>query len=163
MKKFHFNINNFSGIFGGMSGEKKNIDSCLNEQISSAMFASHSQGFEEELMKRISLENEFRRQDVKTEKIAKTFLSFAVIAFLLIITGAGFLLSSSGTEGDRRVTGAIEIFTGVIETLSLQLTSIFGLSPGSQGGTVFLVLLLSVILYSFAERFLLRKSEGRGK
>ncbi len=161
MKKFHFNISNFSGIFNGMTGDGKNIDSFINDQIGNSLNAVPSQMFEEELLKRISIENEFRKQDVKTDKIAKSFVVSGIIAFLVIVVLAGLILNKSGAESDSTMVNALDRFTSVIETVSFQLTSIMGFSIGSQSASILLVLLVSIFLYTAADRFVFRKSTGK--
>lgn len=158
MKKFHFNINNFSGIFNGMTGESKNIDSFINDQIGNSLNAVPSQMFEEELLKRISIENEFRKQDVKTDKIAKSFMLSGVLGFLLIVVLVGLILNRSGAETDSAMVNLLDRFTTVIETVSFQLTSILGFSIGSQSATILLVLLVSMFLYTAADKFVFRRS-----
>jgi hypothetical protein len=161
MKKFHFYINNFSGIFGSMSGEGKNIDTFLNEKIAGSLSAFPSQGFEEVLLKRISLENEFRRQDVKTDKIARSFMIAGILIFIMFIGLAGFVLKNNQAAAEGPVSGTIDSFANIIENASLQLTSIFGLSLGSQSGAILLVMLLSVLLFTIAEKFLFRRNAGK--
>ncbi len=162
MKKNHFNISNFSGILSGMSSGK-NIDTFLNEQIGNCYFEVPSEGFEEELKKRIALENEFRKQDVKTDKIAKTVIASVVAALMFLIGLTAFVLNQTKSQTSDRVSGTIESFSSTIETISLQLTSMVGLSVTSQAGAVLLVLMLSFLLYTFAEKFLLKRSAGRSK
>lgn len=57
-----------------------------------------SQTFEEELLKRISIENEFRKQDVKTDKLAKSFIGTIVVSFIVLLIFAGFLLNKNSVE-----------------------------------------------------------------
>jgi len=161
MKKIHFNISNFSSILGGMSGEGKNIDSYLNEQISLSLNAMPSQTFEEELLKRISIENEFRKQDVKTDKLAKSFMGTIVVSFIVLLIFAGFLLNKNSGESGGYLVNALDMFTVAIETVSLQLTSILGFTLGPQSAAIVLVLLVSIFLYSMADKFVFRKSPGK--
>jgi hypothetical protein len=144
-----------------MSGERKNIDSYLNEQISISLNAMPSQTFEEELLKRISIENEFRKQDVKTDKIAKSLIATGVIAFLMLMTFVGFLLNKGDGDSGRYVENSLDTFTNFIETASLQLTSILGFTLGPQSAAIVLVLLVSIFLYSMADKFVFRKSPGK--
>jgi hypothetical protein len=144
-----------------MSGEEKNIDTYINEQISLSLNAMPSQTFEQELLKRISIENEFRKQDVKTDKLAKSFIGTIVVSFIFLLTLAGFLLKKNSGESGGYLVNAVDMFTGIIETVSLQLTSILGFSLGPQSAAIVLILLVSIFLYSMADKFVFRKTTGK--
>lgn len=148
-------------MFAGMSGGR-NIDTILDEKFSSGLSVVPSERFEEELMKRIALENEFRKQDVKTHRFASTFI-FAIMGFFTLVFGFAAYLLSRGTTGSEKYAGPAETFAKTVEATSLQVTSFLGISGAGQGVAVLLVILLSAMLYTVAERYVIKKGTGRGK
>lgn len=64
-------------------------------------------------------------------------------------------------ENRGYLVNALDMFTVAIETVSLQLTSILGFTLGPQSAAIVLVLLVSIFLYSMADKFVFRKSPGK--
>lgn len=160
MKNFRFNISSFSGIFAGMNEEGKNIDSYLDRGLKLSLESSVSPGFEDDLLKRISIENEFRKEDVKTAKIAKSVIAGAISVFFVLVVIAAFYLGKNDnnvSEIDRK----LGVFTDLIERASLQLTSFFGFSTDFQTVAIIMIMIASFALYSVADRMMLRKGQGR--
>ena len=149
-------------MFAGMSGGTNNIDSFIDEQLTSGLSAAPSDMFGGELMKRIALEIEFRDQDVKTHKFASTFMFSLAGLVVAVIALAGYLISKD-SSGSEKYSGPVESFAGAIEYASLQVISFLGLSGMLSGATLILIILLSALLYNSAEKYLLRRSSGRGK
>jgi hypothetical protein len=79
----------------------------------------------------------------------------------MLMTFVGFLLNKGDGDSGRYVENSLDTFTNFIETASLQLTSILGFTLGPQSAAIVLVLLVSIFLYSMADKFVFRKSPGK--
>jgi len=73
MKKFNFKINNFYSIFNQMNSDdkNKNLDSFLDGELRGSLRSQPSDDFTAVLMKKVELEKEFAKEDVKAYRIAK--------------------------------------------------------------------------------------------
>lgn len=160
MKKFNFKINNFYSIFDQMpeANQNKNFDSFLDDKIKQTLGTGTSDGFTFEMMKRVKLEMEFEKEDVKTYKMAKYIIGgfvFLLFAFVLM-----FSLSLSGNEESKDagiVNGIIERFSDSIESISVFTATNLGFAFDFQTGVIFLLIMICVFLFSFADRIIFRK------
>lgn len=142
-----------------MNGDSRNIDSIIDEKLKHSLIHNTSDGFSDELVKRINLEKEFAMQDVKTSKIAKLILG-GFISFLVFISVIlGLLLKSHETAGDTNIIGSfINKFSGFVENFSTSTFFNLGFTFSQQSLIILLLVMVFIFIFSFADKILFRKS-----
>ena len=142
-----------------MQDDSKNIDSYLEENIRISLKASASPNFSLELMKRVELEKEFAKEDVKTERIVRYIigsLTSLMVVFAIII---GFVMKTN--EDGKEISyfnSLINTFSTFVENVSLTAAETFGFAFNFETGIVILLIMVCVFLFSFAEKIIFRKS-----
>ncbi len=160
MKNFNFKINNFYGIFNNMNQEdrNKNLDSFLDSELYISLHSNTSSDFTFELMKRVDLEKEFAKQDMKTSRIARYVIGsviFLLSAFIIIFAS---LVSTSGKREDVSFfTNIIDRFTDTVESVSIIIAENLGFAFNYETGLIVLLLMVFVFVFSFADRIIFKK------
>jgi phosphoribosylformylglycinamidine (FGAM) synthase-like enzyme len=159
MKKFNFKINNFYSIFNQMPENNKNIESFLDEKFRNSLKDNTSDDFTLELMKRVALQNEFVKEDKKTDKVVK----FAIGGFIAVLAFITFAIGMSLKTGNAKnetsyFNEVIERISGVIENISVLTMENLGFTFNLQSALILLVVMVCVFIYSFADRTLLKKN-----
>lgn len=159
MKKFNFKINNFYSIFNQMPENSKNIETYLDEKFRNSLKNNTSDDFTLELMKRVALQNEFVKEDKKTDKVVKFAIGgfIAVLAFVTIALG---MVLKTGTESNEvsYFNIVIDKISGAIENLSVLTMENLGFTFNLQSALIILVVMACVFIYSFADKTLLKKN-----
>lgn len=158
MKIFNFKINNFYSIFNPMQDKNKNMDSFLDENIRMSLKTNVSQDFTYELMKRVELEKEFNKEDMKTAKIVRyTIGSFiAIMVAFAVVIGFFLKVEQNGKEVSY-FNSIIDKFSTFIETISIMATETLGFAFNFETGIVLLLVMVCVFLFSFADKIIFRK------
>ena len=160
MKKFNFKINNFYSIFNQMheEGRNRNLDSFLDNELGSSLQTHTSSDFTFELMKRVELEKEFTKQDLKTNKLAKYVTGGFVFSLTaLIIMFATLLSTNNGQKDVSFFDNIIERFSGTIETVSILIADNLGFTFSYQTGLIILLVMVFVFIFSIADKVIFKK------
>ncbi len=159
MKNFSFKMSDLNSIFNSMNeGEKKNFDSYLDKLMSKSLSEEVSGEFTSELMKRIEIEREFAREDIKTSRIARYIIGVFVTILAVIAVAFAFSLKVNDTGKDAGIFNyALERFSGMIESISMFISSNLGFGFSFQTGIILLVIMACVFLFSFADKVIFRK------
>jgi len=142
-----------------MQGDSKNIDSYLDENIRLSLKSSASSDFTFELMKRVELEKEFAKDDVKTEKLVKYIIGsfISLMAIFAVIFGLVLKTNEDGIEVSY-FNSLIDKFSTFVEYVSLMATETLGFAFDFETGIVILLVMACVFLFSFAEKIIFRKN-----
>lgn len=160
MKKFNFNISNFYTIFDQMpdGNQNRNLNSFLDDSIKRSLEFSTSDGFTFEMLKRVQLEKEFEKEDVKTYRMAKYIIGGFVSLMFALVLMFSFLISSNGDSKDAGiVNGIIDKFSDSIEAISIFTANNLGFAFDFQTGIVIMLVMICVFLFSFADRMIFKK------
>jgi len=160
MKKFNFKINNFYSIFNQMNSDdkNKNLDSFLDGELRGSLRSQPSDDFTVVLIKKVELEKEFAKEDVKAYRIAK----YAIGGFVFLLTALiGIFAALVNTGGEREdvssFNGLVDRFTDTIESASIFLTDNLGVSFSFETGLVILLVMVFVFIFSFADKVIFKK------
>lgn len=137
----------------------KNLDSYLDEKLRSALSTHASQDFTFELMKRVDLEKEFAKEDIKTSRIAR----FSIGSLIAVLCGlvVMFTVSLNSNPQSKDVSffnGLIDRFSYMIESTSIVITETFGFAINFQTGIIILVVMAFIFLFSFADKAIFKRS-----
>jgi hypothetical protein len=160
MKKFNFKISNFYTIFDQMpdGNQNRNLNSFLDDSIKQSLKFGTSDSFTLEMMKRIQIEKEFEKEDVKTYRMAKYIIGGFVSLMFAFVFMFSFLISSNGQSRDSGiVNGVIDKFTDSIESISIFTAKNLGFTFDFQTGIVIMLVMICVFLFSFADRMIFKK------
>lgn len=158
MKKFNFKINNFYSIFNQMSDSEKNIDSYLDNKIRQVLSDDVSQNFTYELMKRIDLENEFAKEDDRTQRIAKYIIGGLISFLAAFVAMFTFILNSNEDSRDAGLfKSLVDKFSDIIESVSIMTAENLGFAFNFQTGIIILLIMVCVFIFSFADRNIIKK------
>lgn len=159
MKKFNFKISNFYSIFNQMPDDNKNLDSFLDNSIRQSLHESVSDDFSNELMKRVEIEKEFAREDVKTYRMAKYIVglfAFLLAAFVGLLT---LIINTNQESKDVGVFNSmVDRFSTFIESLSFAASDTLGISLNFQSALMIFVAMICILLFTFADKSLFKKS-----
>lgn len=131
------------------------LDNIVENSLRESLLKKPHSDFAKNLMLKISLEEEFAKQDKKTEKFAvKIILSISAFFIGTIVMIAYYLFKNPDyTENADSLT---EKTNSWLEVYSFKLFNIFGLT-----GTSSVILALSIViiatLFLTADRFILKK------
>jgi hypothetical protein len=131
------------------------IDNIVENSLRESLLKKPHGDFAKNLMLKISLEDEFAKQDVKTEKFAKkiifsiTGVFAAVVAFVLYV-----VYSSPSADEDPSILA--ERTTSFFENFGIKILNIFGLN---SGGSMYLILSVVVVVTLFLtiDKLILKK------
>lgn len=160
MKKFNFKINNFYSIFGNMPGDNsnRNLDSYLDGKLRNSLSDNVHDDFTFELMKRVELQKEFAKEDVKTFRIAKSVISgFIAVLCGLVVLFTITLKSNQDGKDVSFLNSVIERFSYLIESTSLLIADTLGFAISFQTGFLILLAMVIVFLFSFADRSITKR------
>ncbi len=160
MKKFNFKINNFYSILNEMNSEdkNKNLDSFLDSELGGSLQAYTTAGFSFELMKRVELEKEFAKEDVKTFKIARFVIGgFVFLLSALIVLFTVVLSSNENNQDVSFFNSIVDKFSVMIESASVLITETLGFAFDYQTGLIILLVMVFVFIFSFADRAFFKK------
>lgn len=136
-----------------------NLDSFLNKGISLSLEDQVSDGFSDEMMKRIALAKEFAIEDIKTSKIAKYIISgfLSLIGFFVISFSLLFAFNGDNKEVSM-FNNVVDGFSAAVESVSILISENLGFTFELQTALVLIVLMVFVFLFSFSDRFLFKKN-----
>ncbi|MEO8447151.1 MAG: hypothetical protein ABI528_06625 [bacterium] len=141
-----------------MSEPAKNIDTYLDGKIRQTLQSNVSDDFTFELMKRIEIEKEFAKEDVKTFRMVKYITGgfvLALTAFIILLT-----LIINNNEESRDVgffNTMLDKFSGIVESISVVTAEMLGFTFDYQTGLVVLLITGCVFLFYFADRIIFKK------
>lgn len=139
-------------------GKNKNIDSYLDNGIRQSLLNDTSSDFTFELMKRVELEKEFAKEDVKTSRMAKYIIGGFVSLLIAFVVMFAFVLNTNPESKDAGFfNGVVDKFSGIIESISVMITGTLGLVFDSQTSIIILLAMVFVFLFSFADRVIFKK------
>lgn len=131
------------------------LDNIVENSLRESLLKKPHNDFAKNLMLKISLEEEFAKQDKKTEKFAvKIILSISAFFIGTIVMIAYYLFKNP--EYTQSADSLTEKTNSWLEVYSFKLFNIFGLT-----GTSSVILALSIViiatLFLTADRFILKK------
>lgn len=131
------------------------LDNIVENSLRESLLKKPHNDFAKNLMLKISLEEEFAKQDKKTEKFAlKIILSISAFFIGTIVMIAYYLFKNP--EYTQSADSLTEKTNSWLEVYSFKLFNIFGLN-----GTSSVILALSIViiatLFLTADRFILKK------
>lgn len=160
MKKFNFKVSNFYSIFDQMpeGNQNRDFNSFLDENIKRSLELNTSDGFTFEMMKRVELEKEFEKEDVKTYRMAKYIIGgFVSLMIAFVLMFSLFINNNNESKDAGIVNSIIDKFSGSIEAISVFTATNLGFAFDIQTGVVLMLLMVFVFLFSFADRIIFRK------
>lgn len=137
----------------------KNIDSYLDDKFNEYLFQNVSQDFSYELMKRVEIEKEFAKEDVKTYRLVKVIISlflFLMSSFALIFTSV--MNTNEESKDVGFLSGIINKFSDIIQTVSIFTTENLGFTFEVRTGIIVLLIMFCVFLFSIADKIVFNKS-----
>ncbi|HMS33074.1 MAG TPA: hypothetical protein PKC91_03225 [Ignavibacteria bacterium] len=138
--------------------QNRNLNPFLEDSIKQSLGISTSDGFTFEMMKRVQLEKEFAKEDVKTYRMAKYIIGGFVSLMFAFVFMFSFLISSNGQSKDAGiVNGMIDKFSDSIESISVFTAKNLGFTFDFQTGIVILLVMFCIFLFSFADRMIFKK------
>jgi hypothetical protein len=138
--------------------KNKNFDSFLDDNIRNSLSYRTSEDFIFEMAKRVELENEFHKEDVKTQKIAKYVIGGFVTFLAAFSFMFAFALSSNSDSKDAGFfSGLIGRFTNLIESISIFTTENLGFAFDFQTGMVILLAMICIVVFSIADKVIIKK------
>ncbi|MBV6478768.1 MAG: hypothetical protein HGGPFJEG_01525 [Ignavibacteria bacterium] len=159
MKNFSFKITDIYAILNQMNNDKKNIDSYLEDKIKQSLMNSTSEDFSSELAKRINLEKEFVKEDIKTFKLAKYISAGFISAMIFISVVLGIIITANQKDNETGLLGSIvDSFSGFIELISIKFIDMLGLSFSPQTIIILILIMIFIFAFSFAEKLISRKT-----
>lgn len=142
-----------------MNNDKKNIDSYLEDKIKQSLMNSTSEDFSSELAKRINLEKEFVKEDIKTFKLAKYISAGFISAMIFISVVLGIIITANQKDNETGLLGSIvDSFSGFIELISIKFIDMLGLSFSPQTIIILILIMIFIFAFSFAEKLISRKT-----
>lgn len=139
-------------------GKNKNIDSYLDSSIRQTLRNDVSSDFTFELIKRVELEKEFAKEDVKTSRMAKYIIGGFVTLLIAFVVMFAFVLNTNQESKDAGFfNSVVDRFSGIVESMSVMITGTFGLVFDSQTSIIILLAMVFVFLFSFADRVIFKK------
>lgn len=138
--------------------QNRDLDSFLDENIKQTLRNDTSEGFNYEMMKRIRLEKEFEKEDVKTQRIAKYIIGgFVSLMVAFVFMFSFFIGSNEGSKDAGIISRVIERFSDSIEAISIFTARNLGFDFDFQTGVILLLVMACVFLFSFADRIIFKK------
>lgn len=131
------------------------LDNIIENSLRESLLKKPHTDFAKNLMLKISLEEEFAKQDKKTEKFAKKIIFSITGAFAAIVAFILYVVYSNPSTDEN--SGVIaERTSSFFEVYSFKVLNIFGLT-----GTSSIILALSIViiatLFLTADKFILKK------
>lgn len=138
--------------------QNRNLNSFLDENIKQTLEFSTSDSFTFETMKRIQIEKEFEKEDVKTYRMAKYIIGGFVSLMIAFVFMFSFLIGNNGESKDAGiVNGVIDKFSDSIESISIFTAKNLGFNFDFQTGIIIMLVMICVFLFSFADRVIFKK------
>jgi len=137
-----------------MNNNDNRIDRLIESSLRDSLLKKPHTDFTKNLMLKISLEEEFAKQDKKTETFFRKII-LSIAAFFIAAAGvASYILYT--TPGAEEPSQFSERTTNLLETYSFKLFSTLGLN---SGGSLLLILsvIVGVTLFLTADKFILKK------
>lgn len=131
------------------------IDNIVENSLRESLLKKPHSDFAKNLMLKISLEEEFAKQDVKTEKFAKKIIFSITGAFAALVAFILYVVYSSPSTDEN--SGVIaERTSSFFEIYSIKILNVFGLA---SSGSMILILSVVVIatLFLTIDKFILKK------
>lgn len=140
-------------------GNKNNLESYIDENIRQSLKSSASSDFTFELMKRVELEKEFAREDIKTYRLVKYIIGSFVSLLAIFAVFISFIIKTNdnGTEVTY-FSILIDKFSGFIENASIAAADTLGFAFNFESGIIILLVMACIFLFTFAEKIIFRKS-----
>ncbi len=137
---------------------KRNIDSYLDQNIRQSLHDDTSSEFTPEMMKRVELEKEFAKEDVKTSRMAKYIIGGFVSLLVVFIVMFAFVLNANQDSKDAGIFNRIvDRFSTIIESVSVLTTETLGFAFDFQTSIIILLVMLFLFLFSFADKAIFKK------
>lgn len=139
-----------------MSNEKKNMDIFFEERIKRSLHNRVSDGFTNNLMQQIELEQKFATEDKKTDRL----VTYVIGAFSAILVAFAVVLGIT-IAGKNDVAGVSESwfsnFSFYLETYTARVLETFGVSVSVEYILFAVIIGVFIFLFSGADRLILRK------
>ncbi|MBS1493518.1 MAG: hypothetical protein JST55_08405 [Bacteroidetes bacterium] len=131
------------------------LDNIVENSMREALLKKPHGDFAKNLMLKISLEEEFAKQDVKTEKFAKKIIFGIAGAFAAVVAFVMYVIYTSPASDENSGEFA-ERTSSFFELYSIKVLNIFGLNGSSS---IILVLSVALIatLFLTVDRLILKK------
>jgi hypothetical protein len=131
------------------------LDNIVENSMREALLKKPHGDFAKNLMLKISLEEEFAKQDVKTEKFAKKIIFSIAGAFAAVVAFVMYVIYTNPSAEDNSGEFA-ERTSSFFEIYSIKVLNIFGLNGTSS---IILVLSVAIIatLFLTVDRLILKK------
>lgn len=141
-----------------MSEGKKNIDSVFDDKIKHSLYNYTSADFSSELLKRVQLQKEFAKEDVKTDRLVK-FVLMGLVTFLTVFAvSLSFILYANDDRTNvSYADSTVDKFTNFIQYISTIITETLGFTFNFQTGLIILLVMICVFLFSFADKVIFKK------
>lgn len=126
---------------------KDNIDIILNKQIKKSLLLETKSDFSEDVIEAVRLQQKFKTEDVKTNKIVKilTFISVSLMTVFVFVITYLFYLQEFEIESDF-LSGYINLISEVNNKISFLIGFDGGLNYLFYTAIVLVILLLFTII-----------------
>jgi hypothetical protein len=132
------------------------FDNTIENSLRESLLKKPHNDFAKNLMLKISLEEEFAKQDVKTDKFAKKIIFAITGAFIAIAAFVMYILYNNPSTDENSGSGLAERTTSFFEAYSFKVLNVFGLS-GTSSVILALSIVIIVTLFLTADKFILKK------
>ncbi|MBS1518299.1 MAG: hypothetical protein JSS91_09465 [Bacteroidetes bacterium] len=140
-------------------GNNKNIDSYLDDKISQTLKSNTSEDFMYEMMKRVAIEDEFAKEDRKTDKMAKFIIGGLLVIMAVLSLSLPLIFGSADKDNSPGfISVAVEKITGAIEYFSILAAENLGIAFNMKTFLVILISAVCIFIFSKADKMVLKKS-----
>ena len=138
-----------------------NIDSIIETRIKNSLSETTSERFSENVMKRIKLQEQFKKEDTVVFSYVRTTTAFILSAISIIIGIAIFAFSKNDELADEQYSSDITmIFSKIGEGIINILFSV-GITPKPEIFIYLTILLLLIITITFGEKLIFAKKSRK--
>lgn len=136
----------------------RDFNSFLDDKIKYSLSEGTSSGFTNELMKRVAIEKEFAKEDVKTYRLAKIIIGTFVSLLLAFSVVLSIVVNTGETEKETGFFESIvDKFSSIIESISVATLETLGIGFDLQTGMIILLVMFCVFIFSFADKIIFKK------
>jgi len=134
---------------------KDNTDIILNRKITESLFVKTNENFSDNMIADIRLKQKYKKEDIKTGKIAK-IISFASISFMTLfafLVAYLFYLKEYEVHSEF-MSGYNEFF----KNISFAITELTGIESAINYMFYSFLVIIMILMISVIDRFVLRKA-----
>lgn len=134
---------------------KDNIDIILNKQIKKSLLLETKGDFSENVIETVRLQQKFKTEDVKTNKLAKmlTFVSVSLMTVFVFVIAYIFYLQEFEIESDL-----LSVYINFISEVNDKISFLVGIDGGSNYLLYTAVVLVILVLFTIIDKLIFTRT-----